>query len=261
MTNTLSETFEDAFLQVDRAKELLNEINILIKEDTKIGNTGSFRAKSESNVSLKLSLNELPLPRKLLILSKDILNNLISPLDHIAVKIFTRKDKGKIYFPIRKDEVGLKEELNKFYSDIPGIKEFIIDEIKAHKDGNYPLWAMRQLNNTVKHKQFFSIKSKTKAVMLPTITAPGLFIGGNIIINTPDKDIPMDNRDFISLEGIEGLQVHDDGFVNKAIFIKEDYPFGGSLLSSALAEGIEAVYQAVTSLQNTKSVSTILQTQ
>jgi hypothetical protein len=104
----------------------------------------------------------------------DILQNLVSALDHLAYQLVcvekNREDHfNYVYFPIEGSEaVYNKKKLSK----LNGARQAAIDaidQIKPFKGGNDVLWRLHELNNIDKHRLLITVGGACNTINLGTM--------------------------------------------------------------------------------------------
>ncbi len=139
----------------------------------------------------------------------DVLQNLMSALDHLAYQIVCNDTEdcppnpNWIYFPIADD--SQKYEAKKL-GKIKGAKKEtvdVIDAIQPYQEGNELLWALYRLNNIDKHRLLITVGSQAGGINLGQLMAHGVrsewsseackrLESMNIFINPANKGFPLD---------------------------------------------------------------------
>lgn len=149
--------FTDAKLKVKRAKYHLESFNFCMSDWVK--NDPSFISIKKDidagcNV-LKFDITK-SVPEDIALIAGDIVHNLRSALDYIAVEIVRKSGKGisDVHFPFHETFDGLITMLGdgKLCRASPEAAAIIIEEIKPYPDGNRFIWSLNRLSNTDKHR-------------------------------------------------------------------------------------------------------------
>jgi len=152
------ELFYTSYLKIERAEEIINQINELLSSSPPYyyvleTNTISY----ERSTFAKKNSNSLD---KITILCGDVFHNLRSAVDHAYYQIVEpyvsdEKKKRAIQFPFAKDEESIDKELNK--RQAYSVSEKFVKSIKslkpyASQNGNKYLTLLHKVNIIDKHK-------------------------------------------------------------------------------------------------------------
>jgi hypothetical protein len=134
--------------------------------------TRAFAAAQRSDIrcqrnsetgELRVSLRGDPTPTRadIVMLTGTCVQTMLSSLDYVTSKI-VNDAKGtdtRIHFPIDVDDHQLKASGS--YAKIakfdPLLADFVLNEIKPTKAENFPLWALKRLANTDKHRNLLLV--------------------------------------------------------------------------------------------------------
>ena len=151
-----------------------------------------------------------PVPDSFPLIVGDIIQNLVTALDHLAYQIVC-SDTGdnppsphRIYFPI--DDGEDKYESSK-RRKLEGAKEKTlnaIDALKPYKGGNDLLWILHRLNNIEKHRILLTVGSHAAGINLGQLMASHLseafppeaieaFESMDVYLNPADKGFPLES--------------------------------------------------------------------
>lgn len=147
-------------------------------------------------------------PDCLPLVAGDIIQNLMSALDHLAYQLVCRDTNDQppnpnwIYFPIADD-------LQKYEAKRAGKMQgasvdtlAAIDALKPYKGGNDSLWSLYRLNNIEKHRLLLTVGSQAAGINLGQLMAGVLrnkfpvdavtaFEAMDIYLNPADKGFPL----------------------------------------------------------------------
>ena len=107
-----------------------------------------------------------PTPDELPLVAGDVIQCLVTALDHLAYQIVCADtndhppEPGKIYFPFANT---VKEYERDKYKRLPGASAGSVaafDQVKPYKGGNDSLWALHQLNRIEKHRTLLTVGSR-----------------------------------------------------------------------------------------------------
>jgi hypothetical protein len=139
---------------------------VAIKEDAQAGKRIYYVAKAD------------PVPDSLTTIAADVIQNLRSPLDHIAYQLVLdarggTKPDWNVYYPISASAANYPA-LRK--GNIKGVRQEVIEAIDAtepYKGGKgHALWQLNELNKPDKHEMLFGAGSISSGVdIAPTIRA------------------------------------------------------------------------------------------
>lgn len=179
---TVDERLRHVTLKVERAKQhvadLDGEIRRFLDTDPYVVGT---KHDPQSRQLIYYVVRVEATPPRLSVIAGDVLQNLMSALDHLAYQLVmadTGDDppphRSRIYFPIARDAA---EYETKKIRKIEGVRQETlntIDAIKPYKGGNDQLWSLYQLNNVEKHRLLMTVGSMLRSVDV------GAVISGNI---------------------------------------------------------------------------------
>src|SRR5271165_29768 len=170
---TVAERLVHVTLKVKRAKEHVDDLQREVARflDTKPYKVGTKRNPQSRQLIYYITSVE-PTPQCLPLIAGDVIQNLMSSLDHLAYQLVC-SDTGDappnpnwIYFPIADD--AAKYEAKK-QGKIQGAGQdtfAAIDALKPYKGGNDLLWILYRLNNVEKHRLLITVGSMFQSVNL-----------------------------------------------------------------------------------------------
>jgi hypothetical protein len=168
---SIAERLIHVTLKIKRAKEHFAELERQIR---------AFIATNPYRVACKVDLGTrkptyyvdsvAPTPQCLPLIAGDVIQNLMSALDHLAYQLVCSDTGDKppnanwIYFPIQDD--ATKYESKKRRKIEGATQETIdaIDALKPYKGGNDLLWMLYRLNNVEKHRLLLTVGSYAAGV-------------------------------------------------------------------------------------------------
>jgi len=167
---TFNERLKHVTLKIDRAEEhiksLEHQLNSFL---TSLPYKVRTKHNSERKIIYYVESAE-PTPDCLSLIAGDVIQNLISALDHLAYQIVCR-DTGdnppnpkRIYFPIAENLAKYESSKRKKMDGAQQRTFDALDALKPYKGGNENLWALHQLNNIEKHRLLLTVGSKASGV-------------------------------------------------------------------------------------------------
>lgn len=155
--------FPDSREKVKRAMKHIRDLDELIS----IFSTSDFYSLTVKeyrgqNCVFIIFVRQFPETTAALIIG-DALHNMRSALDLLYYRAFdgiTAMADHRTRFPIRdtREELissidgGLKEKKLVNHAGAIGLRDFVVNDMKAYQTGNWPLWALHDMNITDKHK-------------------------------------------------------------------------------------------------------------
>jgi hypothetical protein len=265
---TVNERLRHVTLKVERAKKHVDELDRELRTflDSNPYRVGVKRYPETRELIYYVSAVDAT-PESLALITGDIIQNLMSALDHLAYQIVC-SDTGDnppnpnwIYFPIADD--AAKYEAKK-RGKIEGARQETfdaIDALKPYKGGNNALWALYRLNNIEKHRLLFTVGSQAAGVNLGHLMA-------DLFTSTVLETEPAAREMAEAMKTVDGANItdlfvlpSDSGFPLKEgfeLFItgpeaepnpNQQFRFVVALNEPGIAEGeplLEAVHQLVT---------------
>lgn len=163
-------TAEERLLQVrpkiERAKKHIADLNVeilgFLKTNPYIVST---KRDPQTRKLIYYLSNVEPVPVLIALITGDVIQNLMSALDHLAYQLVCAATNDRppnpnwIYFPVQDD--ATKYETKKLRK-IEGARQTaidIIDAIKPYKGGNDLIWMLYRLNSIEKHRLLFTVGS------------------------------------------------------------------------------------------------------
>lgn len=149
-----------------------------------------------------------PTPDCLPLVAGDVIQNLMSALDHLAYQIVCRDTNENppnpnwICFPIADDFQKYEAKKGGKMQGASPASFTAIDVLKPYKGGNDPLWTLYRLNNIEKHRLLLTVGSQAAGVHLGQLVAGyvrgtfpkeavAAFEAMNIYLNPADKGFPL----------------------------------------------------------------------
>lgn len=149
-----------------------------------------------------------PAPDGLALIAGDVIQNLMSALDHLAYQIVCRDttdhppNPNWIYFPIADDLQKYEAKKAGKMQGATSATFAAVDTLKPYKGGNDSLWSLYRLNNIEKHRLLLTVGSQAAGINLGQLMASHLrntfpenavnaFEAMNIYLNPADKGFPL----------------------------------------------------------------------
>lgn len=147
-------------------------------------------------------------PDCLPLIAGDVIQNLMSALDHLAYQIVCRDTSDNppnpnwIYFPIADDLQKYEAKKAGKMQGASGATFAAIDVLKPYKGGNDSLWNLYRLNNIEKHRLLLTVGSQAAGINLGQLMAGNLrgtlpegaveaFEAIDLYLNPADKGFPL----------------------------------------------------------------------
>jgi len=147
-------------------------------------------------------------PDCLPLIAGDVIQNLMSALDHLAYQIVCRDTSDNppnpnwIYFPIADDLQKYEAKKAGKMQGASAATFAAIDALKPYKGGNDSLWSLYRLNNIEKHRLLLAVGSQAGGINLGQLMAGHLrstfpeaavkaFEAMDIYLNPADKGFPL----------------------------------------------------------------------
>ena len=265
---TLDERLKHVTLKVKRAKEHVVALELALRKFLESGPC-KVGARHDTNTRklIYYVTAAVPVPDCLPLIAGDVIQNLMSALDHLAYQIVCN-DTGDappnpswIYFPIADDVT--KYEAKK-HSKMEGARQKTfdaIDALKPYKGGNDLLWTLYRLNNIEKHRLLLTVGSQAAGINLGQLMAGHLgavfpaeavaaFESKNLFLIPADKGFPLK----------PGFELYI-GAVDEKPNPKQQFRFDVALSEPGIIEGkplLEAVNQLATQVESVVSTLTPL---
>jgi hypothetical protein len=231
-------------LKIERAKKHIADLERELRAflDAKPYGVGAKREpQTRKLIYYVTSVN--PVPEYLSLITGDIIQNLISALDHLAYQLVFKDTGGhppkpsKIYFPIADTITIYEAEKNRKVEGARKDTFKAIDAIKPYKGGNDLLWMLYRLNNIDKHRLLLTVGSKAAGVNLAqhmaniardqmSAKAIDVLESFNFFVNPADTGFPLK-------EGFELLI----GAVDEKPNPKQQFRFDVALSETGIVEG------------------------
>ncbi len=241
---TVDERLKQVTLKIKRARDHAAELQRQLRAFL---DSGPYKVGARHDVRTRKLIYYVmsvePTPDCLPLIAGDVIQNLMSALDHLAYKIVC-SDTGDnppnpnwIYFPIADD--FQKYEAKKGGKMLGAVRDTFaaIDALKPYKGGNDLLWALYRLNNIEKHRLLLTVGSQAAGINLgqliasylaSTFTAEAitLFESMNIFLNPDDKGFPLE----------AGFELYT-GAVDEKPNPKQQFRFNVALNEPGIMEG------------------------
>jgi len=207
--STVDERLRHVILKIKRAKEHIVELEQQLRAffdcaPYKVG--AKHDLQTRKLVYYVMSVE--PVPDVIPLVTGDVIQNLMSALDHLAYQLVCSDTGDKppnpnwIYFPIADN---LEKYETKKHGKMEGAdpKTFdAIDAIKPYKGGNDTLWSLYRLNNIEKHRLLLTVGSHAAGINLGHLIshhikgtfpaeAVAAFESMNVFLNPADKGFPL----------------------------------------------------------------------
>jgi hypothetical protein len=206
---TVDERLKHVTLKIKRAKEHAAELQrqlraFLDSSPYKVGAKHDLHARK----LIYYVTSAEPTPDCLPLIAGDVIQNLMSALDHLAYQIVCSEtgdnppNPNWIYFPIADEpEKYEAKKTGKMQGAVQGTFA-AIDALKPYKGGNDLLWALYRLNNIEKHRLLLTVGSQAAGINLGQLMAGHLsgtfpaeavaaFESMSIFLNPADKGFPL----------------------------------------------------------------------
>ena len=175
---TVDERLKQVTLKIKRAKEHIAELDGKLRAfiDSNPYVVGTKHDPQTRKLVYYITSVE-PTPECLPLIAGDVIQNLMSALDHLAFQLVcsdtedTPPNPNWIYFPIQDDATKYEsKKLQKIEGASQGTVD-AIDALKPYKGGNDLLWMLYRLNNIEKHRVLFTVGSQAAGVSLRHMAA------------------------------------------------------------------------------------------
>jgi len=206
---SVDERLRHVVLKVKRAKEhsadLQRQLRSLLDSNPyKVG----YKHDSTSHKLIYYVTSVDPTPECLPLVAGDVIQNLMSALDHLAYQLVCRDTNDQppnpnwIYFPIADDLQRYEAKKGGKMQGASADTFAAIDVLKPYKSGSDSLWSLYRLNNIEKHRLLLTVGSQAAGVNLGQLMAGDLrntfpaeavraFEAMNIYLNPADKGFPL----------------------------------------------------------------------
>lgn len=206
---SFDERVKHILLKIRRADEHLQELEQQLgvffeKEPYKI----DVKIDEHSRKPVYFVASVEPVPDHISLLAGDVIQNLVTALDHLAYQLVCKDTNdappqpNAIYFPIASDfDKYEKTKLRKLKGATKATIN-AVDQIRPYKDGNDLIWSLHALNNIEKHRLLLTVGSQAAGVELFHMMsdfmkdvfpqeAMNAFQSMGIFINPADKGFPL----------------------------------------------------------------------
>jgi hypothetical protein len=170
---TIDERLRHVTLKIKRAKEHVQDLELRVRAflDTNPYKVGTQRNPQTRQLIYHLTSVEAT-PDCLPLVAGDVLQNLMSALDHMAYQIVCSDTAdnpprpSRIYFPIADSSTEYESRKGGKIEGALKVTVDAIDAIKPYKGGNDLLWMLYRLNNIEKHRLLITVGSMFQSVNL-----------------------------------------------------------------------------------------------
>ena len=257
---TAAERLIHVTLKIKRAKEHITDLEqqtraFLDSNPYKV--TCKIDPKSRKPVYYLASVEETP--ECLPLIAGDVIQNLMSALDHLAYQIVCSDTRDNppnpnwIYFPIADD--ATKYEAKK-RGKMQGARQETfdaIDALKPYKGGNDLLWTLYRLNNIEKHRLLLTVGSLAAGIHLGQLMSPS---AGKTM--PPEAVAWLESLSLFLMPANKGFPLKAGfqlyrGAENEECNPKQQFRFQVSLNEPGIIEGkplVETLYQLVSLVDN-----------
>ena len=155
--------FEQAMDKAFWAKHMIEQINYGVR---RFASEQPCEIRSDHNAKtgeLRIQVRGIaaPVRQDVVMLAGTVVQTLLSCLDYLTSEIWNtaKETDTRIHFPIDVDRAqlvasGSYTKIKKFR---PDLADFIVNEIKPTKAENFPIWALKRLANTDKHRNLLLV--------------------------------------------------------------------------------------------------------
>lgn len=171
----MSVRFDSARLKVTRAERHIGELRALIIDFAGQKPCTLMIQRNEDRKSNSLVASAAKgLPEEVAMAIGDVIHNLRTSLDHMAFQI-VGDSRSKVQFPMNKTASGLVSTppFNMLTKAFPAMKPLLLNKLRPYEDGNYPLWALDQMDIIDKHKLLLPAYSVSSITGLDCVTEDG----------------------------------------------------------------------------------------
>ncbi|NNF14661.1 MAG: hypothetical protein HKN72_15650 [Gemmatimonadetes bacterium] len=118
-----------------------------------------------------------PVPDRLAVVAGDVIQNLVTALDHLAYQLVcvstndAPPNPHRVYFPIARDADTYEKGKRRKLDGASDAAIAAVDELEPYQGGNDTLWTMQQLNNVEKHRLLVTVGAQAGGVNLGQLGA------------------------------------------------------------------------------------------
>jgi hypothetical protein len=241
--------------KVERAMKHIRDLNALLvgfsESDFYAVRVEEYKGRNHVVIDFR---KQFPVDDAALIIG-DALHNLRSALDIMYYQAFHETSgitDHRTKFPFRDEweelvsaiDGGLKEKGLSDHPSAAKIRNVIVDVIQPHMTGNYPLWALHDMNITDKHQLLIPV---FKIMRFTDIRLEDE--RGDIFLADGQPYFTEDSYRFkVGREG--AIKVHDKGHAATAIVFDVAVPLKNKPVVPALSEIAESVTRAIDAFDN-----------
>ena len=168
---TIDERLRHVTLKIKRAEKHIADLEQQLRAflDTTPYKVGT-KHDSQTRKLIYYVTSIKPVPDCLPLVAGDVIQNLMSSLDHLAYQIVCSDTKDHppnpnwIYFPIADDAAKYEAKKREKMRGARQETFDAIDALKPYKGGNDLLWALYRLNNVEKHRLLLTVGSQAAGV-------------------------------------------------------------------------------------------------
>lgn len=155
--------FEGAKLKASWATHMISQIDQGVRRFSTEQPSEIWSQHNPETGELRTQIRGTPAPVRpdVVMLTGTTVQTLLSCLDYITSEIWNaaKQTDARIHFPVDVDQTQLKvsgsyQKIHKFN---PGLADFIANEIKPTRAENFPIWALKRLANTDKHRNLLLV--------------------------------------------------------------------------------------------------------
>jgi hypothetical protein len=205
--------------KITRAKQHINDFQLALGAfyDTRPYGIG-VKVDADTGKRIYYVSNVAQIPASLDAVAADVIQNLRTPLDHIAYQLVmdargSAKPDWKVYYPISRTATDYQATRK---GQIKGVRQEVIDAIDATEPFSggrgHALWQLNELNKPDKHELLIATGNFSGGVSLRALTAPHLrksgfpdelldaFFGSNPVFVREAQRRPLQVGDEILIE-------------------------------------------------------------
>lgn len=155
--------FDGARLKAIWAKHLIGQIEQGVHRfaSEQRSEIRSQRNAETGELRVQVRGTAVPVRSDVIMLTGTTVQTLLSSLDYITSEIWNvaKQTDTRIHFPIDVDHTQLKASgsYTKIQKFRPALADFILNEVKPTKADNFPIWALKRLANTDRHRNLLLV--------------------------------------------------------------------------------------------------------
>ncbi len=217
--------------------------------------------QKESDGAIKYFMTKVEtIPDNVNLLVGEVLQNLRTALDHMAVQIYSKRRMNtnirSIFFPINESEVKFNEWTKKapkeFSKDV--INEII--SIKPYRGGNDLLWQLNELNNIDKHRMLVTAGECFSGVDIGKYVSEMMkTLSGSSISNEDDSIIIAESK--VDFPLVVGYNLFTDN-VSKEGSSDWKFRFEIVIYEPGVVEGVDVIILLKKMIEEVKRIVVLL---